>query len=60
MSTPDGRRVPQVNTGIRLDGAPNAPRSAPPRLGEHGREVLRSLLGKSDDEILGLETAGII
>ncbi len=31
MSCQDGRQVPQVNTGIRVDGAANAPRSAPPR-----------------------------
>ncbi len=60
MSCPDGREVPQVNTGIRLDGAANAPRSAPPRLGEHGEEILRSLLGKDDDEITDLQAAGIL
>jgi crotonobetainyl-CoA:carnitine CoA-transferase CaiB-like acyl-CoA transferase len=60
MSTADGREVPQVNTGIRVDGAANAPRTAPPRLGEHGHEVLRSLLDKSDDEIRRLAAAGVI
>ncbi|MDQ4059796.1 MAG: CoA transferase, partial [Pseudomonadota bacterium] len=30
----DGREVPQVGTAIRLDGAANVPRSAPPRLGQ--------------------------
>jgi crotonobetainyl-CoA:carnitine CoA-transferase CaiB-like acyl-CoA transferase len=60
MTTDDGRAVPQVNTGIRLDGAANAPRSAPPRLGEHGPEVLRRLLGRSEDEIRRLQAAGVI
>jgi crotonobetainyl-CoA:carnitine CoA-transferase CaiB-like acyl-CoA transferase len=60
MAAPDGRTVPQVNTGIRLDGAANAPRSAPPRLGEHGEEILRTLLGKSDEEIRHLQAAGIV
>jgi len=60
MSAADGRQVPQVNSGIQVDGAANAPHSAPPRLGKHGREVLRCLLHKSDDEIEGLEAAGII
>jgi crotonobetainyl-CoA:carnitine CoA-transferase CaiB-like acyl-CoA transferase len=39
----DGRLVPQVGTGIVIDGMPNAPRSAPPRLGEHNEAVLRDL-----------------
>lgn len=39
----DGRLVPQVGTGIVIDGEPNAPRSAPPRLGEHNEAVLRTL-----------------
>jgi crotonobetainyl-CoA:carnitine CoA-transferase CaiB-like acyl-CoA transferase len=60
MTAEDGRAVPQVNTGIRLDGAANAPRAAPPRLGEHGPEVLRTLLGKSEDEIGRLADAGVI
>ena len=52
--------MPQVNTGIHLDGAANAPRSAPPKLGEHGEAILRALLGKSDDEIARLQAAGIV
>lgn len=39
----DGRFVPQVGTGIVIDGVPNVPRSAPPRLGEHNEAVLRDL-----------------
>lgn len=42
----DGRTVPQVGTGIHLDGAPNTPRRAPPRIGEHTAEVLRDWLGR--------------
>ncbi len=60
MTAPDGRELPQVNTGIRLDGAANAPRLAPPRLDEHGRELLRALLGKSDEEVARLQAAGIV
>lgn len=41
----DGRLVPQVGTGILIDGMPNAPRSAPPRLGEHNEAVLGELPG---------------
>lgn len=39
----DGRLVPQVGTGIVIDGVPNVPRSAPPRLGEHNDTVLGDL-----------------
>ncbi len=60
MTAPDGREVPQVNTGIRLDGVANAPRSAPPRLDQHGRQLLRSLLGKSEEEIARLEAAAVL
>jgi crotonobetainyl-CoA:carnitine CoA-transferase CaiB-like acyl-CoA transferase len=42
----DGSRlVPQVGTGLHLDGAANVPRRPPPRLGEHTEEVLRDWLG---------------
>ena len=60
MAGPDGRAVPQVNTGIHLDGEANAPRSAPPPLGEHCEEILHALLGKSEDEIARLQAAGIV
>jgi crotonobetainyl-CoA:carnitine CoA-transferase CaiB-like acyl-CoA transferase len=60
MACEDGREVPQVNTGVRVDGEANAPRRPPRALAEHGLEVLRSLLGKSDDDIARLREAGII
>jgi crotonobetainyl-CoA:carnitine CoA-transferase CaiB-like acyl-CoA transferase len=60
MTRPDGREIPQVNTGIHVDGVANTPRLPPPDLAEHGIDILRSLLGKSDDEITGLQAAGII
>jgi len=37
----EGRVVPQVGTGIVIDGQSNTPRSAPPRLGENTEQVLR-------------------
>lgn len=55
-----GRTIPQVNTGIHVDGRANAPRHPPPGLAEHGADLLRSLLGKSDTEIAELQAAGII
>lgn len=56
----EGGLVPQVGTGIRLDGAGNVPRSAPPALGEHTREVLDGLLGYNDDRLLALAAAGVL
>lgn len=38
-----GRCVPQIGLGIRVDGACNIARSAPPRLGEHNEEILSAL-----------------
>jgi len=60
MAGPDGRQIPQVNTGVRIDGAANAPRHPSPALASHGPEVLRSVLGKSDEEIARLRAAGIV
>jgi crotonobetainyl-CoA:carnitine CoA-transferase CaiB-like acyl-CoA transferase len=60
MAGEHGSGVPQVNTGFRVDGAANAPHAAPHRLGEHGEAILRSLLGKSDDQIRHLKAAGIL
>lgn len=39
----DGRLVPQVGLGIRIDGAASMPRSAPPLLGEHSAAILATL-----------------
>ena len=36
------------------------PRSAPPTLGQHNRDVLGHDLGKDDDAITALEEAGIV
>ncbi|WP_291650586.1 CoA transferase [Bosea sp. (in: a-proteobacteria)] len=56
----EGGLVPQVGTGIRLDGSGNVPRSAPPALGEHTREILDGLLGYNDDRIRALAAAGVL
>ncbi|HZA66316.1 MAG TPA: CoA transferase [Geminicoccaceae bacterium] len=60
MAREDGGEVPQVNTGVHIDGEANAPRRPPPVLGEHSADVLRSVLGKSDDDVARLRAAGII
>ncbi|HMN82075.1 MAG TPA: CoA transferase [Burkholderiaceae bacterium] len=41
-----GRVVPQVGLGIRIDGSSNTFRGNPPRLGEHTEEVLREWLNR--------------
>ncbi len=56
----DGREIPQVGTGIIIDGEANVPRSAPPRLGAHTQSVLQSLLGYSEDQLAALKSAKII
>ena len=56
----DGRDVPQVGSGILLDGKPNQPRQAPPRLGEHTTEILRSLLGYDEAAMEALKRAKTI
>jgi crotonobetainyl-CoA:carnitine CoA-transferase CaiB-like acyl-CoA transferase len=60
VERPDGTSVPQVGTGIQLDGQHNVPRSAPPRLGEHGRDILADLLGYDDEKIHALTRSGAI
>jgi crotonobetainyl-CoA:carnitine CoA-transferase CaiB-like acyl-CoA transferase len=50
LPRPDGRAIPQVGTGILLDGESSLARSAPPQIGEHTDEVLSELLGLDDDE----------
>jgi crotonobetainyl-CoA:carnitine CoA-transferase CaiB-like acyl-CoA transferase len=56
----DGRRVPQVGLGIRIDGAASAPRRAPPRLGQHSAEILREILGYDAGKIDALRRQEII
>ncbi|MBX9840810.1 MAG: CoA transferase [Xanthobacteraceae bacterium] len=56
----DGRDVPQVGTGIHVDGAANVPRMAPPRLGESTVDVLREIAGLNQDEIAALQRDDVI
>jgi crotonobetainyl-CoA:carnitine CoA-transferase CaiB-like acyl-CoA transferase len=45
------RLIPQVGTGIQIDGCANGVRSAPPTLGSSTVEVLRDIAGLSEGEI---------
>jgi crotonobetainyl-CoA:carnitine CoA-transferase CaiB-like acyl-CoA transferase len=51
----EGRDVPQVGTGLLLDGETNCPRNPPPRLGEHTTEILRDLLNCDDARLAALK-----
>jgi crotonobetainyl-CoA:carnitine CoA-transferase CaiB-like acyl-CoA transferase len=56
----DGRAIPQVGLGIRVDGEQAGVRMAPPRLGEHTNEVLGELLGYDAARIARLRADKIV
>ncbi len=56
----DGGKVATIASPLRLKGTPPQYRRAPPLLGEHTDEVLKSVLGRSDADIAGLREAGVI
>lgn len=45
---------------VHIEGLPRGDVRQAPKLGEHGAEILRELLGKNAGEIARLQTAGII
>lgn len=45
---------------VKFPGAEQPPLAPPPRLGEHGAEVLRDWLGMADEEIAALRGAGAL
>jgi crotonobetainyl-CoA:carnitine CoA-transferase CaiB-like acyl-CoA transferase len=53
-ANPGGSPIPQVGTGILVDGASNSPRLMPPRLGDHTDEVLQGLLSIQEPELEAL------
>ncbi|MCP5265275.1 MAG: CoA transferase [Burkholderiaceae bacterium] len=53
------RQVRIARPGVRIDGAPLSVTSPPPRLGEHGRALLREV-GYADDAIDALANEGVI
>jgi formyl-CoA transferase len=58
---PDAERPMQVvGNPVKLSRVAEGPVSPCPRLGEHGAEVLRSVLGLGEDEIAALHTQGVI
>lgn len=56
----DGGSERLLGLPFKLTGTPGAPGTAPPRMGQHNREVLKEALGLSDDEIDALRAEGAI
>ena len=52
--------VRNLGVAVKLSATPGRVRSAPPRLGEHTRRVLRGELGLDETEISALEARGIV
>jgi crotonobetainyl-CoA:carnitine CoA-transferase CaiB-like acyl-CoA transferase len=57
---PDNAELLLIGSPIRFDAAVDPIRRHPPRLGEHGREILKELLGMEDKAIAGLAACGAI
>jgi crotonobetainyl-CoA:carnitine CoA-transferase CaiB-like acyl-CoA transferase len=57
---PEGGTVPAVRSPIRLSGTPVSHEVPPPALGEHTGEVLREVLGMSEDEVRALRGRGVV
>lgn len=52
--------APGIANPIHLSASPITYRNAPPLLGEHTAEVLADVLGMPEDEIDGLQAAGVV
>ncbi|MCL4231196.1 MAG: CoA transferase [Dehalococcoidia bacterium] len=55
-----GRRIYPRQVSAHFSAVPRQPRTPPPLLGQHNREVFSGLLGMSEAEIAALEEQGII
>lgn len=55
-----GGTRPVVRAPARFSASRNEVRGPPPRLGEHGAEILRDLLGYDDAKIRALEASGVL
>src|SRR5438477_740598 len=60
LAHPAAGKLPLVASPMRFSETPIEYRQAPPLLGEHTGEILRGVLGKSQDEIARLRNAGVI
>jgi formyl-CoA transferase len=57
---PTAGKVKLVRNPMRLSASPAETDMAPPLLGQHTDEVLREVLGRSEEEIAALRTKGIL
>ncbi len=60
MDHPTAGTVPMVRSPVNLEVSPPVYTRPPPTLGQHTDDVLRDILGKSDDEIAALKEAGVV
>ena len=57
---PDAGRVTLVRNPIRMTATPATSGVAPPLLGQHTGEVLRDVLGRSEEQIAALRERGVL
>jgi formyl-CoA transferase len=57
---PTGGKVKLVGSPIKMSATPPCYDMPPPMLGQHTEEVLRDLLGQSEEEIADLQNRGIV
>jgi len=56
----DGGQVRMPGNPVKLSGTPQRPYTTPPALGAHTREVLRDLVGYSEEQLARLNDQGVI
>jgi crotonobetainyl-CoA:carnitine CoA-transferase CaiB-like acyl-CoA transferase len=60
MPHPSAGKVKLVRSPMKLSATPAEAALPPPLLGEHTDEVLRDLLGRSDEDIASLRARGVL
>ncbi len=60
MAHPSAGKVTLVRSPMKLSATPAAAALAPPLLGQHTDEVLREVLGRSDNDIAALRSRGVL
>ncbi|MES2757254.1 MAG: CaiB/BaiF CoA-transferase family protein [Pseudomonadota bacterium] len=60
MAHPSAGKVTLVRSPMKLSATPAAADRPPPLLGQHTDEVLRDVLGRSDEDIAALRARGVV